>query len=211
MHAYINKYKYARYRFFKWKYELPFAHKVCLSLLMACLTGMGAQMRLYLPFTPVPITGQVFFVLLSGILLGRWFGGLSQGFYVGIGAIGIPWFAGWRGGISVLMGVTGGYIIGFIVVAFLIGHLTEQYIKARTLVALLPLLIGGVCLIYLLGALQFSIIMGTGLQETFMLAVLPFIPLDLGKAVGVALVGKAIIPKEAYNGERDRKRWEVRE
>ena len=86
--SFVNNYRYTRYNFFKWRYELNVAHKVVLAISFACLTGLMAQMRIYLPFTPVPITGQVLAVLLAGVLLGKRYGGLSQVFYVGIGAAG---------------------------------------------------------------------------------------------------------------------------
>lgn len=205
--AYANGYRKWRYNIFKRRYELGVAHKVCLAFCMACLTGIGAQIKFYLPFTPVPITAQVFLVLLSGVLLGRWYGGLSQGLYAIIGTAGIPWFAGWKGGISVIMGVTGGYIIGFVIASFLIGWFIDTHIRARTITVLLPLMIFGVIIIYGLGALQLSLILGTNFQQTMILAVLPFIPLDIVKAVGAAAVGYAITPRETYNREVDIEQW----
>src|SRR4030042_122397 len=115
--TYADRYRYWRYNAFRWRYELSVAQKIALALGMACLTGLTAQVRFYLPFTPVPLTGQVFAVLLSAVLLGKWYGGLSQGFYAGIGACGVPWFAGWAGGVRFLSCGHGGYIIGFILAA----------------------------------------------------------------------------------------------
>src|SRR3972149_3349650 len=96
------KYEYAKHSFFKWRYESGFANKIILALGFACLTGLLAQLRFYLPYTPVPVTGQVFAVLLSGVILGKWYGGLDQGVYAGIGVVGIPWFTGLKGGLDVL-------------------------------------------------------------------------------------------------------------
>ena len=203
----VDGYCRARLSFFRWRHGLGFANKLLLALSMACMTGLLAQLRVYLPFTPVPVTGQVFAVLLSGVLLGRWAGGASQGLYVGLGLAGVPWFSGLRGGPSVVLGVDGGYLVGFIVVAFLVGHLTERHLRARSITVLLPMLLGGVGVIYLLGGAWFAVVMGTGLWETLALAVLPFVPLDLAKAVGVAIVGKAVMPKEPYNGEVDADAW----
>ncbi|MCS4540844.1 MAG: biotin transporter BioY [Euryarchaeota archaeon] len=206
----ISKYKRARYNFFKWRYESSFAHKVVLALVMACLTGIGAQIRIYLPFTPVPITLQVFFALLSGILLGKWYGGLSQALYAGIGGAGVPWFApkvGMQifssGGISILKGVTGGYIIGFVIAAIIIGWFVDRYTKARSIFPQLLLMMLGVGIIYALGALQLSLILHIGFQRTLELGVLPFIPVDIVKAIAVAIISTAMLPKEAYNGEVD--------
>jgi len=205
--GFADGYYRARLSFFRWRHELGFANKLLLALSMACVTGLLAQLRVYLPFTPVPLTGQVFAVLLSGVLLGRWAGGASQGLYVGLGLAGVPWFSGMRGGPAVVLGVDGGYLVGFIVVAFLVGHITERHIRARSLTVLLPMLLGCVGVIYLMGAAWFAVVMGTGLWATLALAVLPFVPLDLAKAAGVALIGKAVTPKESYNGEVDAEAW----
>ena len=138
--GYIDKYKNVRYNFFKWRYELEFVHKILLSLCFACLTGLFAQIRLFTPWTPVPITGQVFAVILAGVILGRW-GGISQIMYVGLGITGIPWFAGFNSGILYLTGPTGGYIIGFIIAAFFIGFIVDRYIQSRKFTGMLALML----------------------------------------------------------------------
>ena len=196
---YIDTYKYS---IFKWLYGSNFIHKFLLALCIACLTGLGAQIKIHLPFTPVPITGQVFFVLLSGTLLGR-YGGLSQALYLGIGCLGLPWFAGMRGGFEVIIGITGGYIIGFIIASTLIGFFTEGYLKARSLKFQLLLMLTGIGIIYAVGAMQFSLIMHTELQKTLILAVIPFIPLDIIKAFTASIISTAILPKKNYNGKKE--------
>jgi biotin transport system substrate-specific component len=216
----ISAYKQARYNLFKWRYESVFVYKVALAFAFAGLTGLGAQLRIYLPFTPVPITGQVFLVLLSAVLLGKWYGGLSQALYAGIGGAGVPWFAPKvgmpvfsSGGWAVLTGATGGYILGFIIAAFIIGWFVDNFIRARSTSFLIPLLLSGVAIIYLSGALWIALLMGTGFQKTIAIAVLPFIPGDIIKAFAIVLVATALLPKETYNGEMDvdekapKKRW----
>ena len=116
----INKYRILRYNFFKWRFELNFAYKLTLAIFFALLTGILAQIKIFIPGMPVPFTGQVFGVFLAGILLGTW-GGISQIMYFGLGIAGIPWFAGYGSGLTYIMGPTGGYIIGFIFAAFFIG------------------------------------------------------------------------------------------
>jgi biotin transport system substrate-specific component len=174
-----------------------------LSLLFAGFTGLCAQLRFYLPFTPVPVTGQVFAVLLSGIILGKKYGPLSQVFYLLLGMAGIPWFA------IGPIGPTGGYIVGFITAPFFIGellerarlrqddsktsdrknttHTTVSYVKT------LGIVLGGVALIYVLGLIQFSIFTHTGLFRSIKYAVLPFIPFDAAKAVLAAAVARAFV------------------
>lgn len=203
------RYAEIRYNLYRSVYEAGFVYKLLLALFFAGLTGIGAQVKIYLPFTPVPITGQVFFVLLTGVFLGR-YAGLSQGLYVALGAAGMPWFAPKagmpafsNGGLSVLTGVTGGYLLGFVVAAAAIGYFVERYVSSRRTAFQLCLLLFGVAVIYALGALQLSIIMGTGFQKTMLLAVLPFIPGDIIKAAAVLAIAAAVLPKEAYNGEVD--------
>lgn len=174
-----------------------------LSLLFAGFTGLCAQLRFYLPFTPVPVTGQVFAVLLSGIILGKKYGPLSQVFYLLLGMAGIPWFA------IGPIGPTGGYIVGFITAPFLIGELLERVRlrqddsntmgrKNNTHITVsygktLGIVLGGVALIYVLGLIQFSIFTQTGLIRSIKYAVLPFIPFDAAKAVLAAAAARAFV------------------
>ncbi|NOZ59004.1 MAG: biotin transporter BioY [Euryarchaeota archaeon] len=193
----------ARVNFFRWKYESGLVYKLALSLMFAGLTGMGAQLRLYLPFTPVPITGQVFFVLLSGMVLGRRYGALSMALYAGLGALGVPWFAGGAAGLEVLLGATGGYILGFILAAYLIGHYTHSYVASRSLASQLTLMFSGVAVIYLVGAVQLALVSGLSPAKALALGVLPFVPGDILKAIAAVAVGASVLPRSAYASERD--------
>lgn len=200
------QYLEARYRFHKWRYEAGWKQKAILVVGVAALTGLSAQLRIPLPFTPVPITGQVFMVLLSAIILGR-LGGVSQTVYVGLGAIGVPWFNGLTGGLTRLLGVTGGYLFGFVVASWIIGWLVDRYIAARTLKAQLLLMTFAVTIIYALGALQLALILRTNLEQTLTMAVLPFIPFDIAKGFAVAAIAHVTLPKQSYDHEADSHRW----
>jgi biotin transport system substrate-specific component len=134
--------------------------------------------------------------LLSGAILGGCYGGLSQVFYAGLGSIGIPWFSGWNGGLAAITGVTGGYIIGFVPAALIIGWLTGKYAAAKRFHFQLLLMALGVGIIYVFGAAQFAIVMNAGFLKTVRLAVLPFIPVDLMKAAVAASISASILPKE---------------
>ncbi len=198
----IENWKLKRYRLFKWRYELSIPGKLVFSLGLACFTGLVAQIRIPLPFTPVPITGQVFAVLLSGVLLGKHYGALSQLLYVSIGAAGLPWFA--AGGSGLPIGPSGGYLIGFVPAAALVGWFTDRHIRLRGIRGQVLLLMAAVGIIYLFGAVQFGIVMRTGLWATLMGAVVPFIPVDLAKALGVAAITSTLLPKASYDAEVDR-------
>lgn len=91
--------------------------------MFGALTAVGSFM--VIPLQPVPITLQTLFTGLAGVLLGAYTGALSQIVYVLLGIIGLPVFAGGKAGIGTLLGPSGGYIIGFIVAAFVIGKITE--------------------------------------------------------------------------------------
>lgn len=199
----LIKYESAKYNFFKWRFESTFANKVALALGFAFLTGLLAQVRFYLPYTPVPVTGQIFAVLLSGVILGKWYGGLSQSLYAGLGAAGIPWFNGLKGGMDVLSGVTGGYIIGFIAASLIIGWFTDRYVRSRSFTGLFSLMLLGIAVIYLFGVIQLSIVLGVNAQRAFELGALPFIGVDLYKALIVATIAAAITPGTAYGSEID--------
>ncbi len=218
INLYIDKYKNLRYDFFKWRYELELLHKVMLALSFACLIGVLAQVRLYIPGTLVPITGQTFAVLLAGVVLGRW-GIISLGMYIGIGAAGVPWFAPQMGmpmfssgGIGVLTGATGGYLIGFMIAALFLGYFTDKYIKSRNFFSMLSLMLfANFALIYIPGLLILylwwtSFIGPIGIVELLTAGMIPFIAGDIIKIVAAATVAKGITPKRAYGREIDAKK-----
>lgn len=220
INVYLDKYKNARYNFFKWRYETDFIHKTALALGLACLTGLLAQTRLYLPWSPVPITGQTFAVLFSAVVLGKWWGGISQSIYVGIGLAGIPWFAPKEGmsifshgGISALLGPTGGYLIGFIIAAFFLGYFMDRYIRFRNFFSMFGLMLfANFAIIYGLGLLQlysWQSVTGSyqGFLELLMIGLVPFIIGDVIKLAGAAAITKIITPKASFNGEVDAEKW----
>ncbi|MGQ9615097.1 MAG: biotin transporter BioY [Spirochaetota bacterium] len=185
------------------------------SILFAIFTGLCAQLRFYLPFTPVPVTGQVFAVLLAGVFLGKLFGPLSQIFYVTLGLAGIPWF------VVGPIGPTGGYIVGFIIAPWITSSLLEvftspikhikkqRYIrgiqgkrnycqynfsKVRLPVVMISMA-AAVSMIYLLGCIQFSIYTGKSIISSFRYAILPFIPFDMVKVILASSITRIILKK----------------
>ena len=204
----------AKYDAFKWRYELSIPKKLVLALGMACLTGLMAQVKFYLPWSPVPITGQTFAVLLAGVLLGRWWGGTSLAIYAGLGAAGLPWFAGLNSGLGYLAGPTGGYIIGFILAALFLGYFTDRHIRSRSFFSMLGLMLfANFVLLHIPGLVQLhfwlSLVKGEAvtLSQLLMMGTIPFIAGDVTKAVVAAAITRGIIPKHAYNGEIDKDKW----
>jgi biotin transport system substrate-specific component len=196
--------------FYRFRHESAWAYRIVLATAFAGLTGISAQFRIPLPFTPVPITAQVFVVLLAGGLLGRTLGPLSQAIYVVAGAAGVPWFAPLatagpftRGGWAVISGVTGGYLLSYPFAALLVGFVMDRYVRYRSFAPILLTLLGGVLLIYGLGAVQLAMVMGVGPGDAMLYAVVPFVPGDVLKAVIAALVLSGVAPRVAFNGEVD--------
>ena len=199
---------------FRWRYELAIPKKLALSLAVAALTGLLAQARVPLPWSPVPVTGQTFGVLLAGVLLGGWWGGVSMAIYAGLGAAGLPWFTGLNGGIAYLAGPTGGYIVGFIFAALFLGYFTDKYVRSRSFLSMLALMLfANFVLVYGPGLLQLGLwldlVKGQPAALTSLLGMgaFPFIAGDVTKAVAAALIARAITPKQAYGQEADGDKW----
>jgi len=206
----VRNYIIARYLFFKWRYSLSLTKKIVLSFGMAFITGIMAQIKISLPFTPVPITCQTFAVLISGVLLGKYWGGISQLVYVILGISGIPWFAGATGGYNILFGSTGGYLIGFIFAASFLGYFTDKYIRARNFLPMFCLMLfANFFLIYIPGLIQLkiwlSMIKGEKITLIYLfnMGLFPFIPGDILKIIIASLFTKIVTPKESFNGEVD--------
>lgn len=202
--------------FFRWRTGASYEHKVALVLIAACLTGLCAQIRFYTPWSPVPITMQVFAVLLSGVVLGRWLGGLSQTVYLVLGAIGVPWFAPragagafTNGGVGVLLGATGGYLFGFVMASFVIGHCVNSYTNSRRFAPQACIMLLGVGIIYLFGWVHLFLWMrACGMDATpldaLALGVLPFIALDALKAILASGLSTAILPNDFRSDRKQR-------
>ncbi len=153
----IDNYFEKRHSLFKWRSETSYANKLVMAFFMACITGLMAQIIIPLPWTPVPITAQTLAVLLAGILLGRYWGGLSMIIYLAIGLVGVPWFAGSTGGFETIIGATGGFLIGFVLAALFIGYFADKYVNVRSFTPMLAILMfASFFLIYVPGLIQLS-------------------------------------------------------
>ncbi len=147
-----------RFNVFRWRYELSLPMKLALAFGMAALTGLLAQVRFQLPWSPVPLTGQTLAVLLAGIALGKWWGGISMTLYAALGMAGVPWFQGMNGGLAYLAGPTGGYVIGFILAALFLGYSTDKYVRSRRFLSMLGLMLfASLILVYVPGLLQLGL------------------------------------------------------
>lgn len=161
----------------------------------ALFTALAAQITIPLGFTPVPITGQTFAVLLAGGVLGANRGVLSMGLYVTLGAIGLPFYAEGSGGWTAATGATMGYLVGFVVAAFVVGKMAEHG-QDRKLSTSLPAFLAGSLIIYAFGATWLAIDLGlpltaeAGAPSAISLGVAPFLVGDVLKA----LLAGALLP-----------------
>lgn len=137
------------------------------------LIALLAQLQVVLPFSPVPITGQTLGVLLVGALLGRWKGAMTVMAYLLEGISGLPVFAGAAAGPAVMAGPTGGYLMGFVVAAYVTGALAEQGWDRKTWSAFLMMTIG-TAVILLSGAAWLMHLVPDG--QVLNLGVIPFLP-----------------------------------
>lgn len=155
----------------------------------ATLTAACAQWRMPLPWTPVPITGQTMAVLLAGASLGAWRGAASQVLYVAVGTLGMPIFQNAEGGWDVVTGTTGGYLVGFIVAAAVIGLLAERRQDRHFATSLSAMALGS-AIIYVAGATWLAHELGVSAAEAVNLGVAPFLIGDAAKA----LIAGALLP-----------------
>jgi biotin transport system substrate-specific component len=150
------------------------------------LTALMAQIRITLPFTPIPLTGQTFAVLLSGVVLGSRRGFLSQALYLVEGAAGLPVFAGGTGSALHLLGPTGGYLWSFPVAAGLLGWLAERG-ASRSSSKLAGALIVSDLLILASGGAWLHVLFRVPYAQSWVLGCYPFLVADILKIVLVGL------------------------
>lgn len=145
-----------------------------------------AQVKIPLPFTPVPLTGQTFAVLLVGAALGakRGFGSLSL--YLAFGALGLPFFAGGASGLSYMTGSTLGYLVGFVAAAALTGFLAERGLDRKVSTAVLAFL-AGQAIIYVFGIAWLTVFLG--FQKALLAGLVPFL---LGDALKIGAAALAL-------------------
>jgi biotin transport system substrate-specific component len=155
---------------------------VTVSAVFSVLTALGAWVSIPLPITPVPVTLQVFFVLLSGAVLGKRLGSLAQMIYLLLGLIGLPVFAGGESGPGVLVGPTGGYLIGFVAAAYLTGMLAESN-RGSNFLRMLVASLCGLIPIYLFGVIGLWVWLRSTLPVLLLVGVIPFLPVDAIKAI----------------------------
>lgn len=153
----------------------------------AVLIFLTSRVSVPIPGDPVPFTLQNFGILVVGGALGLRRGGLAGLLYVLLGVIGLPFFAEGKGGLGVIWGTTGGYLVGFIAAAALVGRLAELGWDRRIGGAIGATLLG-TAVIYLVGVPWLAAVAGMSLAEAVANGLLPFLGLDIVKLLAAAAV-----------------------
>ena len=159
---------------------------VCAGMFAAVLAVLS-QISIQLP-SGVPVTMQTFAVALTGFVLAWKLGVASTLIYILMGAVGIPVFSGFLGGIQVLVNYTGGFIWGFIVMVLLCGIAAGK--SNKVIVALLSL--AGLAACHIFGVIQFMFVMKMGFVESFLVASAPYIIKDIISVILAYIIGTQI-------------------
>ena len=162
--------------------------EICSIAIMTAITAVLAQISIPMPLG-VPMTMQTFAVTLAGIILGAKNGAVSMVVYLLLGAVGVPVFAGFSGGFQDLTGPTGGFLLSFPVMAFLIGM--GMKLRKQKGIFLLFLILGTLSN-YVVGVAMFCIVMKASVWTGISACVLPFIPAAVIKAAAASVLGLKI-------------------
>jgi len=161
-----------------------------LSSLMAALAAVGAY--IHIPIGPVPIVLTTLFVLLSGLLLGSRWGLISMSLYLLVGAIGMPVFAGGKGGFAHFFGPTGGYLFGFAFAACLTGFISERS-RGLLIWEIFAVMMGSL-VIYGLGVPWLKMVTQMSWAKALMVGMVPFLIGDAVKASVAIILSRAVRP-----------------
>lgn len=169
---------------------LDWARSLALVVAFSLLTALAAQVVIHVPWTPVPITGQTFAVLLTGALLGSRMGALAMILYLIEGACGLPFFHSGQGGLPfLLLSPTAGYLFSYPLAAFLTGWLAERGWDKNYLMAAAAMAAGS-CIILLCGWSWLALLYAPSASGAFRVGVAPFL---VGDIIKIALAA-AVLP-----------------
>ena len=161
--------------------------QMVLIALMTAVTCVLGPLSIPLPFSPVPISLTNFAIFLAIFVLGMKSGTISFIIYLLLGAIGVPVFSSFRGGLQVLAGPTGGYLIGFIFLALIMGFALDHFDRK-----LVPTIIGmiiGMAVCYAFGTVWLAKLLSLSFKEGLMMGVIPYLAGDAAKIIIAAIVG----------------------
>lgn len=159
---------------------------ITIAPMFAIITAICSQFIIMIPFTPVPINLGNFAVFLSGGLLNKKDSLISQIIYISLGIIGLPVFSKFGSGFGVLLGPTGGYVLSYTVMAFVIGFIIEKLNK--TLINIWLAMLIGLIICYTFGTIGFMLYSGCDVRTAIITAILPFIVFDILKLLIAGVV-----------------------
>jgi len=160
---------------------------VVLVLGLTGFTALAAQVAIPLPFTPVPLTLQTFAVLAGAAALGAERAVLAQVLYIALAVAGAPVLAGGASGREVVVGATGGYLIGFVLASYVVGRISSKGASTKSATTALSFVLGSL-VIYTLGAPWLAYTTGNTITWAIINGVVPFLVGDLIKAVAAGAV-----------------------
>lgn len=175
----------------KMSYQRKNSLPLVLSALFAGLTAVCSWINIPLFFTPVPVNLALIGPFMAGLLLGCKYGLISNIIYILIGALGLPVFAGFTGGIGSIIGPTGGFIIGYAACAFICG-LAYGRLRQRRILSVICIMIAGLACCYCLGLIWFMFLTGSSLWAGLLSCVLPFLPGDACKITAAYLLSRQL-------------------
>lgn len=154
-----------------------------------------APHTLYLPFSPVGITLGSFLLYLTGLLLGPRLGCVSIGLYLCMGFVGLPVFSGYTAGVGVLMGPTGGFLLGYLLCVAIVGGFSGKTGRKNGIIFFISGMITGTLTLYIAGTLWFCFVYGDGavFRDAAVACVLPFLPADIVKIVLAAVLYRPVL------------------
>lgn len=175
--------------------------KIVFTALFAALIAVCGFISIPIPGTPIPIVLQNMLAVLTGLMLGPVWGTLSTALFFVAGLLGLPIFSGGTGGISRLMGPTGGFLYGYVLATLATGMIAQRpvYGKKTSLLRLILATVFGFVVMYIPGVIHFMLVMNKTFTQTLTLCVLPYIPGDLIKMViAILLAAKLRISASWY-------------
>jgi len=166
--------------------------KTTFTAMFTVLIIIGAYIAIPLPGTPVPIVLQNMFIALAGLIMGPVMGLISVAAYLFLGALGMPVFAGGKGGFVHFAGPTGGFLVSYLPAVFIYGFVSHLR-KRSIFFDLLALILGIVC-VFTIGSLWLKIKLGMEWSKVMTIAVLPFLPGEVIKVAASSIISLWLRP-----------------
>ncbi|WP_129595699.1 biotin transporter BioY [Anaerophilus nitritogenes] len=169
----------------KQKYSLK---EICITSIFTAITAVMSQIAIPIPFSPIPFAPQIFAIYLSGIILGKKLGCLSQIIYVVLGGMGLPIFSNFSAGMQSILGPTGGFIMSFPIIAYIIGYAFEnnKSVWMKSIILSLALIVS-----YSMGIIQMSLVIKMSIPKATVL-MLPYVPFDIVKIILAYVIGTKV-------------------